>query len=360
MDFWTWGNPFNKRKKLDKWTLRNQAVLNELLTLIDADSRPNLNALTQLTNRIDSLSLSVKFFGYELARTLAEALPAVGDIPPQDLPLPWKPSTQADIASDWVGHWCSQFSIPRIFHRKIWEIAYVQQAIRNHGSLRPGARGLGFGCGKEPIPSYLASQGVAVTITDQPPETMSHQGWAQTGQHTDSLDASFHPHLVDRATFDQMVSLRHVDMNAIPDDLTGYDFCWSVCAIEHLGSIEKGLAFVENSLRTVRPGGLSVHTTEFNFANDRETIDNWPTVLFQRRHFEELAKHLEAQGHRVAPLEFDVGHLPLDKFIDIPPYQHDWSDAAKQAWDHDVTPHIKLAIDGFASTCFGLFVQRAS
>lgn len=347
MDFWNRAKP-----------TKNLEVLNELVALVDEDSKPNLNALSALTNRIDALSLSVKFFGYELARTLAATLPSSREMPVQEIDLACKPSTQADIAAPWVEHWCHELEIPRIFHRKIWELAYVLQALHRHGSLRPGARGLGFGCGQEPIPSYLASRGVEVTVTDQPPATMVNQGWAQTGQHASSIDASYHSHLVERDVFDRLVSLRYVDMNAIPPDLTDYDFCWSVCAIEHLGSIAQGLAFVEHSLQTVRPGGLSIHTTEFNFANDRETIDNWPTVLFQRQHFQMLADRLAAKGHVVAPLDFDVGHLPLDRFIDVPPYQYDWTDAVRQAWERDGTPHIKLAIDGFASTCFGLIVQR--
>jgi 2-polyprenyl-3-methyl-5-hydroxy-6-metoxy-1,4-benzoquinol methylase len=333
--------------------------LHALEQLIDAQSRPNLRTLNVLANRIDTLSLSVKFFGYELARTLAEALPSCADVPVQSLALACKPSTQADIASDWVAHWCGQLQIPRVYHRKVWELAYVLQAIHTHGALRPGATGLGFGCGREPIASYLAARGVAVTITDQPPETMANQGWTRTGQYTSSSEDSFHPHLVDRDRFDDLVTLRHVDMNAIPTDLAGYDFCWSVCALEHLGSIEQGLSFVENTLNTVRPGGLSVHTTEFNFANDRQTIDNWPTVLFQRQHFESLAARLRARGHSVAPLDFDVGNQPLDKFIDLPPYLDHRESAQLRTWAKDGTPHLKLAIDGFASTCFGLIVHRA-
>ena len=353
--------PFDKvmAMNISKTLIAASGLLRELVSPTDAQSRPNVNALTLLTNRIDSLSLTVKFFGYELARSLADALPGCDTIPPQPVDLACKPSTQADIASDWVGHWCGQLKIPRVFHRKVWELAYVLQAIDRHGSMLPGARGLGFGCGREPIASLLAARGVDVTVTDQPPETISNQGWSETGQHTTSRDMSYHDHLVDRAAFDRHVGLRFVDMNAIDADLRDFDFCWSVCALEHLGSIEKGLAFIENAMATLRPGGLAVHTTEFNFGNDARTIDNWPTVLFQRRHFEEIARRLRAAGHRVAPLDFDVGHEPLDRFIDVPPYHSDWNDALKSAWENDGTPHIKLTIDGFASTCYGLVIERA-
>ena len=334
-------------------------LITSMVSPLNKSSQPNINELALLVNRIDSLSLSVKFFGYELARTLADALPSCAGMPAQPLDLDCKPSTQADIGSDWLAHWCAELQIPRIYHRKVWELSYILQAIYRHGSIGPGARGLGFGCGEEPIPSYLASRGVAVTVTDQPVETMVNQGWAASGQHAATLNNAFHEHLVDRDTFDRLVTLRHVDMNDINSDLVDYDFCWSVCACEHLGSIELGLAFIENSLKTLRPGGLSVHTTEFNFANEDATIDNWPTVLFQQRHFEAIAARLRSKGHFVAPLDFDVGHMPLDRFIDVPPYHTDWSDALRRAWETGGTPHLKLAIDGFASTCFGIIVKKA-
>ena len=146
------------------------------------------------------------------------------------------------------------------------------------------------------MPSYFADHGVFVTVTDLEPTEAAAQGWIDTSQHTSSRDAAYHAHLVSREHFDRYVSLRYVDMNAIPSDLRDFDFCWSICALEHIGSIQKGLDFIENSLRTLRSGGVAVHTTEFNFLNDERTIDDWPTVLFQKQHFRLLAERLERQG----------------------------------------------------------------
>jgi hypothetical protein len=338
--------------------MTNQKKLDALLALVGKDSAPNLNALNALVSRIDSLSLSVKFFGYELAKSLAQALPPREDVGPVSLELESKACTQHDLESDWVAYWCSQLKVPVIFHRKLWEIAYVLQAIQQHGSIRPGARGLGFGCGAETLPSYLAQQSIDITVTDQAPDAMRRQGWADTNQHTSSLEQAYHAHLVSREAFDRHVSLRYVDMNAIDSDLTGYDFCWSICAFEHLGSIKKGLDFIESSLATLRPGGLSVHTTEFNFMNDDQTIDNWPTVLFQKKHFAELSERLRAKGHTVAPLNFDVGSKPMDKFIDVPPWSHDWSDDLLKTWGGGDSYHLKVCVDGFPSTCFGLAITK--
>ena len=351
-NLWRRGSRAPARKGL------SNADLRETVALTNGLSQPNLNDLNQILATVSPLALNIKQMGYELARQLAAALPPPAETGPSAFVPPCKLSTQADIESDWVAHWCRALAIPVVFHRKIWELAYLLQALHAGGVMREGARGLGFGCGQEPIPSLLAARGVDITVTDLPPDEAAGRGWIETGQHAAHLDAAFHPHLVDRAAFDRHVSLRYVDMNAVPDDLAGFDFCWSVCALEHLGSIEQGLAFIERSVDTLRPGGIAVHTTEFNIRADGPTIDNWPTVLFQRHHLEELAARLAARGHEVAPFDFDLGAKPLDRFIDLPPFPHNLP-AEFQTWLGSPM-HLKVAVDGFVSTCVGLTIHRST
>ena len=353
------------RRRLGQWIAGaepasppiSDAKLRQVLSLLNERSQPNLNALVEVTRNLDAMALSVKTLGYHLAQQLAAALPVREDTRAQTLHLGSKPSTQMDMESEWVAHWCSQLKVPVMFHRKLWELAYILQAAHDGDYLRAGARGLGFGCGTEPLASYFAGRGARVTITDLAPDDARSQDWSGSNQHASSLDDAFHPRLVSRDAFDALVDFRAVDMNAIPDDLTGYDFCWSTCALEHLGSIANGLAFIENSLKTLRPGGTAIHTTELNVNPVGPTIDNWPTVLFQRQHFEQLTERLQAAGHRVAPLDFDPGSKPLDKFIDIPP----WGDGAMGALSQRLgqAGHLKVAIDGFVTTCFGIIVTKA-
>jgi len=331
--------------------------LDELLKLLGPNSQPNLTALTLRLRDLHNLALTVKFFGYELARELAEKLPPPQGQAPFAVGLQSKASTQADLESDWAAYWLAQLKVPRIFHRKLWEFAFVLQALWERDMIGLGRRGLGFGCGHEPIPSYLASRDVALTVTDIEPEQARSKGWINSDQHSTTIDSLYVPHLVDRETFERRVALRYVDMNAIPRELKEYDFCWSICALEHLGSIANGLSFIRNSLSTLRVGGVAIHTTEFNFLDDNQTIDNWPTVLFQRRHFTSLAAELRLEGHDVAELDFRVGDKPLDKFIDVPPFAHDLPQPIASEWGRSAA-HLKISIDGFASTCFGLIITK--
>lgn len=334
--------------------------LRRQLALVDEVSRPNFSPLAMNLKNLELMALNIKYFGFDLARRLA------ADLPKRDAPaysrvgLGWKPSTQADLESDWCAYWCSQLKIPVVFHRKLWEFAFMLQALAEAGMLQPGKRGLGFGCGEEPLASYFASKGVHATVSDISGEDATAAGWRQTGQHLSALDSAYKPELVERDTFDSLVAHRIVDMNAIPADLGGFDFCWSICALEHLGSIAQGMDFVANSLATLKPGGIAVHTTEFNFLNDQETLDHWPTVLPQRQHFEALAARLRAGRHEVASLDFDVGDKPLDRFIDIPPYPGDPGARLERMGGHRDSAHLKLSIDGFASTCFGVIIRKAA
>ena len=338
--------------ELDELALK----LKTLLELNGPHRQPRFNALLDAVRDITYLKMNVKFFGYELARSLAAELPPRDVSAPHAHPLGWKATTQADLESDWAAYWLNELKIGFIYHRKLWECAYFLQVLHNHGMMRPGARGLGFGCGAEPFPSYFANRGMQVTITDLEPSAQESQGWASTGQHASSLERCFMPSLCSRETFMAACDLRFVDMNAIPDDLRDYDFCWSICALEHLGTIEKGLTFIERSLDTVKPGGIAVHTTEFNFFDNERTIDNWGCVFFQRQHFLALAERLRARGYIVPAIDFDLGDKVLDRFIDLPPYSHQVSDAVRSLWG--VETHLKLSSDGFASTCFGLVVQK--
>lgn len=332
-------------------------LLARMLALVTKDSKPNLNGLAVAAKNVRILELNMKAFGYDLARRMAEALPIPGETAPQLVGLLSKPCVQADLESDWAAHWAHELQSALLYHRKLWEYLYVLQAIYEHGHIRPGTRGLGFGCGAEPIPSYLAAKGVGTTATDQSLGRAIATGWTATNQHLDMASQAFQPHLVSRAAFDEFVSFRTVDMNSIPSDLTNYDFCWSVCALEHLGSIEKGLTFIENSLRTLRPRGLAVHTLEFNIEADGPTIDNWPTVLFQRKHIERLVEKLEREGHEVAALSFDCGTAPMDRFVDLPPWSYDLP--ADHAFPLGEPRHLKLAIDGFICTSFGLIIRKS-
>ena len=306
----------------------------------------------RLLSPSEAINLNIKTFGYEYARNLRNNLDIPQHLSPQKIPLRSQACKQKDIESPWFWYWCQVMQIPVNYHRKIWEFAYILQALYNYDLLVPGKKGLGFGCGEEPLPSILAAYDIAITATDLNPTESAAKGWVETNQSMSSLAKIWHPDLCSRDLFERNVSLEYVDMNNIADSLNNqYDFCWSACALEHLGSIKNGLYFIENSLNILVPGGVAIHTTELNYLKEEETIDNWATVLFRKKDFQSLVDRLTSLGHQVAPLNFDIGSGVLDRFIDLPPYD---SKIHQQQQGH-----LKLLIDGFASTSFGLIIQKS-
>jgi len=270
---------------------------------------------------------------------------------PRIVPLKAKGCTEEDLCSDWVAFWSSEMGHRPTFHRKIWELCYVPQILYNEGKLQEGKRGLGFACGAEPLPSLFAKYGVRVLATDLSPDRAEAKGWIKSGQHVAGFERIRRPEICPDASRLATIEGAYLDMNDIPPVLDGqFDFCWSICSLEHLGSIENGLTFIENSLRTLKPGGVSVHTAEFNI-NEGKTIVTGPTVLFQKHHFLQMAQRLRAQGFQVYDFDFDSGCGILDDLVDLPPYD----ETAVRSHSY---AHIKLSVAGFVCTSFSFVVKK--
>lgn len=242
------------------------------------------------------------------------------------------------------GDFCKKLNIERTFHRKQWEFVWILAALLKCDLIRRGNRGLGFGTGKEPLPSLLASYGLSIIATDAPTSIDLFQGWSSTNQHSSSLNDLYIESIVDRDIFLSNVSFQEVDMNNIPSNLNDFDFCWSACALEHLGSIKHGLDFIKNSLSTLRPGGFAFHTTEFNLSSNNETIESEHLSIFRKQDIDLLVDDLQNNGHKVWPVNYHPGGNFIDEVIDFPPY---------------ALPHLKLQIQRFTCTSLGLVIQRS-
>ncbi len=237
--------------------------------------------------------------------------------------------------------WCQRLGIYPALHRKAWEFAYICQALERRGKLRPGMSGVGFGVGTEPLPALFASRGCSILATDQGDEAARASGWKDGHQHGGSLESLQRPAVCGEAEFRQRVSYRPVDMR----DITGlgqFDFCWSSCSFEHLGSAEAGFKFVCNSVDLLRPGGVAVHTTEMLCSNDR-TIELPSTVLYSSKAIRKLVARLRAKGCRL-DLNLTRGNDVLDGYVDVPPYRHE--------------PHIRLLIARSVTTSVGIIADR--
>jgi hypothetical protein len=252
--------------------------------------------------------------------------------------------TEAQLREPWFEEWCAALAEPARANRKLWEHAYLAHVLAALGHLQPGQRGVGFGVGREPLVALFAGRGCRVVATDLPPDARDARGWSNTAQYAGGLEGLAYPALCDPIRFRESVTWQAVDMRSIPTGLRNFDFCWSACSLEHLGSLAAGLDFIEASLATVRPGGLAVHTTEYNVGSNEATLEEGSTVLYRRRDLEALAARLEGQGHQVAALDLDAGHGALDEYVDLPPYVD--------------APHLRLLYRQFVTTSVALVTRR--
>jgi hypothetical protein len=312
----------------------------------------------------ENLRLSIKTLAYARAK---ERRLSLGQAPHQPIVVPLKSKlcTQGDMESEWCRYWLGALDQEFRYHRKLWELAYVAQVAWQTGKLKEGTRAIGFGCGQEPIPSLLAAHGVCVLATDLHPAQSASRGWIKAERHASSLDKLLYPSIVAKDIFDHHVSLEYVDMNDIPHRFDKkYDFVWSICALEHLGSRRNGLNFLMRTGDLLTDGGVGVHTTEFNLRNDR-VVDNKHTVLFVRRDIERVAKELVSRGYWVANLDFSFGEGEFDWCIDVPPYlAEDTLGGFGSNLPHFLgktfyrEPHLKLSISGYPCTCFGIIFGK--
>ena len=255
--------------------------------------------------------------------------------------------TAGQIRSPIFYDWCERINHKHQFHRKLWEWIYILQSLEFHGKNISGSRGLGFGVGKERLVSYLAGLGCEILATDADDSVAEKSGWKKSDQHIDEKADLNQFGLCDRVAFDKLVTYRHMDMRSIDPELEGFDFLWSSCAFEHLGSIGIGIDFVLESMECLKPGGVAVHTTELNIGSIDQTIQHGHTVLYRRADILRLVDALSKMGHKVEPVNWSLGRTEEDFSIQMP-------------WDIEKSENtnLKMSFGDFVTTSFGLTVTK--
>jgi glycosyltransferase involved in cell wall biosynthesis/SAM-dependent methyltransferase len=253
-----------------------------------------------------------------------------------------------DFQTDYYQYWIEKLQAPEMIHRKYWEWVVMSQALQERGLLKPGKKGMGFAVGNEPLPSAFASFGCEIVATDQSydiPE--AKEDWGTSDQLCRGKQALNEKGICPPESFDKLVSYRDVDMNNIPADLKQgqFDFIWSSCAFEHIGSIGHGLRFVKESLNCLKPGGVAVHTTEFNCSSNTGTLNAHNLVFFRHQDIQRLITALEAEGYRVEPPDYWMGDSKFDRTPMRQPHNH-------------LAPHLKIELSGYVATSLLLIIHK--
>lgn len=235
-----------------------------------------------------------------------------------------------------------------LYHRKHWEWVYILATANHFGVLRKDASALGFGVGSEPLVAAFAAAGMSITATDQPAAQAG--AWATTGQHSTSLEQLQRPTICDPDTLAERVDFKAVDMTELPADLGEHSLVWSSCCFEHLGSAQAGIDFVLNSMKFVAPGGIAIHTTEFDTTRTKPLLETGSLAagdyacFYRRPELEGLISELRQQGFSV-DIDWRVSKRHKhERNIDRPPYSHQ--------------PHMRVAVEDRVMTSIGLVISR--
>ena len=248
--------------------------------------------------------------------------------------------TPAQFAEPAFATWAKPLKLDAVRSRRNWAFAYVIQVLRLYGLLQPGARGVGFGVHDEPVPAFLAANGVSTVATDRGP---GHE--LSAGEANALREALRVPGIADAAAFDAHVAFRSADPAAIPRDLVNFDFAWSIDAASRLGSIMAALNFLRGSIRCLRPGGLAVHVMDYDLRTGGAAPIETPEItLLRRNDLEQVAVDLISLGHEVAQIKIESGKLRWRQHVDLP---------------GDAAPEVLAATANVPGTAFGIVVRRA-
>ena len=99
-------------------------------------------------------------------------------------------------------------------------------------------------------------------------------------------------------------------------------------------------------IKVLKPGGIAVHTTEFNIWSNDETEENGNSVIYRRKDLEEIQEWLLNHGCEME-LSFKRSKGSADMYLPLPPYQLE-----------DKRNHLNLMVGQYASTSFGLIIKK--
>ena len=203
-------------------------------------------------NAMSTIDLATSFIeSPEFRSAHPEMFPPTNDasMPPVSThALACSPCTMSAIESATFRFWSRQLNdLPGRSHRKLWEWCFIAQSLYERKMLREGSRGLGFAVGQEPLTALFSSRGCQIVATDIDHESAEKDGWISGNQHASGLEHLNRRQICPPELLARNVSFQIADMRSIPEDFRTFDFLWSSCAMEHLGSLENGIEFVFKS-----------------------------------------------------------------------------------------------------------------
>ena len=191
------------------------------------------------------------------------------------------------------------------FHRKQWEFAMIFLALRRLGYLNEYSTGLSMGGGNERVLYSVARYVKKLFVTDLYSDAT---GWdcARTDDPNDFIRTS-KPFEVD----DSKIEALRMDMRDLQFEDNTFDFCYSSCAIEHIGDYDDFIKHFNEVNRCLKDGGVYVLTTEFQFGD--KTIKDENNYIFSPNYLKEILSNINLSiiNEPIVSLSEHEANLPL-------------------------------------------------
>lgn len=230
-------------------------------------------------------------------------------------------ATAAQLREPIAGGWMARLRPKGTSGPEHWRKVYTLQALRRYGMLEAGAAGLGFERTPSGMPAALAALGTRVVAAFPSRAGTQPKLSALKRDLADRAPCS-------KAVFEENVSTRVASWRRIPTDLVNFDFLWSSRVNETLFSVAATVAFVEQAMACLRPGGLAVHTFGFDLAPSGRKIPSTDRIMLQQGDIERIALLLVSRGHEVAQFKIDASDPILTPGTAV--------DAEHRAMDHSM------------------------
>ena len=224
---------------------------------------------------------------------------------------------------------------PPVLHRKQWEFGKIFLALKKAGMLKADKRGLSMGSGIEVVLYSIARRVQHLTVTDL---YSSESLWeCAKAANPDEFVRKNKRFPID----DNRLSALNMDMRSLAFGDCSFDFAYSSCAFEHIGTDPDFLQHLNEVYRVLKDGGIYVMTTEFTCENETIPIPN--NYIFSAGHLDRLIA-----GTRFIPEKrFDARISEQSVNFPVPAQVNDLSYRGESDFSHAlatacVMPHVQL------------------
>jgi SAM-dependent methyltransferase len=237
--------------------------------------------------------------------------------------------------------------VPR-FHRKQWESAMIFRTLRDNGKMNETKLGLSMGGGKELIAYAIAPHVKRLVVTDLY-EMNTTWDCAKTDDPDEYIKQN-KPFPVDDAKLEAL----RMDMRDLKFPDKTFDFCYSTCAVEHIGDREDFLRHFNEVARVLKDDGVYVFTTEILYGDT--TICDDHNYIFSLPFLYDILSESQLQPEET----FDARIEPHKINYPAPSTLKQLSSFVQGSLAQTVLrelPHIQLLRGKHPFTC-GVFVVR--